>query len=268
MEYHFTRNFCQHQKKCKSGRNFPLHTWIHHGLSSQALLFNLVGKLIIDDHLDPLINLLNKAGISTPQNPFAEFEYDDRDVFNEKRQPTSIDLAIYEKDKKPCSGNADNIVFIENKFTEQGFGGCSSFLYSGNCSVANPNKYSDPDMKYYLTNLDLHYWKKMKEFEFDTTDFAAGDICPLANYYQFYREVLFALHFKGSFILLCDDRNPLFSTNNNYNIVWNLLQEAVTKKYKSKIARITIQDLVKEIEKSKFWKNKWINVFKGKYGIC
>ena len=36
-------------------------------------------------------------------------------------------------------------------------------------------------------------------------------ICPLANYYQFFREeVIFALHNKGMFVLLYDERNPAF----------------------------------------------------------
>ena len=35
-------------------KGFPLHKYIHHGLSSQAMLFNLVGPLIVKDDLEPL----------------------------------------------------------------------------------------------------------------------------------------------------------------------------------------------------------------------
>jgi hypothetical protein len=36
------------QAQCiEQGRGFPLHKYIHHGLSSQAMLFNLIGPLVI-----------------------------------------------------------------------------------------------------------------------------------------------------------------------------------------------------------------------------
>lgn len=42
------------------GHNFPLHKYIHHGLSSQAMLFNLVGPLFISDNFTPLRNVIEK----------------------------------------------------------------------------------------------------------------------------------------------------------------------------------------------------------------
>ncbi|MCC7352964.1 MAG: hypothetical protein IT330_04340, partial [Anaerolineae bacterium] len=34
-----------------AGRPFPLHKYLHHGLSSQAMLFNLIGPLIVRNDL-------------------------------------------------------------------------------------------------------------------------------------------------------------------------------------------------------------------------
>ena len=37
----------EHARRESEKRGFPLHKYIHHGLSSQAMLFNLVGPLIV-----------------------------------------------------------------------------------------------------------------------------------------------------------------------------------------------------------------------------
>jgi hypothetical protein len=36
-------------------------------------------------------------------------------------------------------------------------------------------------------------------------------LCPFADYYQFFREVLFVLENNGVFVLISDDRSPVFS---------------------------------------------------------
>ena len=75
----------------KDGKPFPLHKYAHHGLSSQAMVFNLVGPLITRNDLTTLIDLLKTKGVKGDFNK-AEFEYEDRTVFNEDTgQPTSID---------------------------------------------------------------------------------------------------------------------------------------------------------------------------------
>lgn len=101
---------------------FPLHKYIHHGLSSQALLFNLVGPMLMLKDLQPLQKALAAKGVPIPSNSAqAVLEFEDRTVFDEDAgQPTSIDLAII----PPSSGKR---VFIECKFVEQEFGGCSVF---------------------------------------------------------------------------------------------------------------------------------------------
>jgi len=50
----------------------------------------------------------------------------------------------------------------------------------------------------------------MKQYNFNKSKFTSGLICPFINYYQFFREVLFSLVMKGSFILFYNERNPVF----------------------------------------------------------
>ena len=49
-----------------SREGFPLHKYIHHGLSSQAMVFNLIGPLIVRDDLEPLQIALAQPDISWP----------------------------------------------------------------------------------------------------------------------------------------------------------------------------------------------------------
>jgi POLQ-like helicase len=46
-------------------KGFPLHKYIHHGLSSQAMLFNLIGPLIVRQDLNPLRLLSSKMPYSS-----------------------------------------------------------------------------------------------------------------------------------------------------------------------------------------------------------
>ena len=101
---------------------FPLHKYVHHGLSSQALLFNLMGPFVARGEVGPLAAALTAKGIRVPAGGWTpEFEYGKRDVFNEDSgQPTSIDLAL----RAPEPGVS---AFVECKFVEREFGQCSVF---------------------------------------------------------------------------------------------------------------------------------------------
>jgi len=213
---------------------FPLHKYIHHGLSSQAMVFNLVGPLIVRKDFEPLRVTIERAGIAWPIGEVtAEFEYDDRTVFNEDSgQPTSIDMAIL--------GEAKNI-FIEAKLVERGFGGCSVFS-DGDCDGRNPIVYGFDGC--YLHHIGRKYWDLMDEFGFREMDLASGHICPFANYYQFFREVLFSLKRGGSFIILHDERNPSFlktSNNGKQYGLWPFLMKSIPTKHITRIGKITIQ---------------------------
>lgn len=58
--------YIQDQKSInkEAKRSYPIHKYIHHGLSSQALSFNLVGLLIVRNDLGPLKNSLEMIGLS------------------------------------------------------------------------------------------------------------------------------------------------------------------------------------------------------------
>jgi hypothetical protein len=48
-------------------QSFSLHRYIHHGLSSQTVLFNLVGPLIVSRDLEPLRQAFAQRGIAWPE---------------------------------------------------------------------------------------------------------------------------------------------------------------------------------------------------------
>jgi hypothetical protein len=72
--------------------------------------------------LRPLKSALLELGVPWPADgATAEFEYEDREVFNERQaQPTSIDCVIGD-------ASSPGALFIECKLVETGFGGCSVF---------------------------------------------------------------------------------------------------------------------------------------------
>jgi hypothetical protein len=242
----------------QKGEGFPLHKFVHHGLSSQALLFNLIGPLIINNDLEPLKVVLKNRGIAWPAlSATARFEVEDRSVFNEDSgQPTSIDLVI------------DNItnqspLCIECKLVEKEFGGCSVFN-SGDCDGQNP---SDDFAKCYLHFIKRKYWTLLEKYDFLKTAIGQDTSCILANHYQFFREVLFALEKGGVFVLLSDERSPTFYCKGDTGErgLMNLLLSIIPKGLSSRIGNITIQQLVQEIQKNP--KYTWVNEFKIKYAL-
>src|SRR5690349_999127 len=60
----------------------PRHTFVHHGLSSQALCFSLFGSLLLRHDLGALADVFARAGAPWPEGECAgQFEFDDRSVF-------------------------------------------------------------------------------------------------------------------------------------------------------------------------------------------
>lgn len=239
---------------------FPLHKYLHHGLSSQAMIFNLVGPLIVKKDLEPVRVIFEEVGISWPTGEIsARFEYHNRTVFNEDSgQPTSVDLAI--------SGSETGRIFVEAKLIEREFSGCSIFS-GGDCDGRNPVLYGFDGC--YLHHIGREYWERMEEFGFEETALGLGPICPFVSYYQFFREVLLTLKEEGYFVLLHDERNPAFwkvSTNGKESGLWPFLMESVPTKYANRIKRVTIQQLVRKIDESGCH-HDWICEFKQKYGI-
>jgi len=240
------------------GNNFPLHKYIHHGLSSQAMLFNLVGPLLLESDLTPLKNLVEKKGLEwAGVGAMALLEYEDRSVLNEQQgQPTSIDLAIASRDGQPH-------IFIEAKFVEQRFGGCSVFQ-NGDCDGRNPALAHE---LCYLHHIGRKYWLLMQKFGIDQGKIGSDSVCIMATHYQFFRELLFALEKGGIFILLSDERNPVFQCDGPQGErgLMPFLIDLLPSKFTHRIVQVSMQELVEEIEKT--GEREWIKDFKEKYGL-
>lgn len=235
----------------------PLHRYIHHGLSSQAMLFNLIGPLIVRKDLGPLRIVLAENGIRWPGGEIrAEFEYEDRKVFNEKsQQPTSFDAAVI-GDRNP--------MFIDAKLSEKAFGGCSEV--PKNCD--GRNRAAVDYSRCYLYLKGRRYWNLMYNFGIMDEQMAAEPICPFVANYQFYRELLFALVKGGSYVLLCDERNPIFAgPDGSGGGLWGELVDTVPSKCRDRLAMITIQRLVREIQATGRHQD-WIADFVCKYGMA
>jgi hypothetical protein len=246
------------ENKRRERNNFPLHKYIHHGLSSQAMLFNLVGPLLVVNDLSPLKILIGRQGLEWPgENVLSIFEYEDRDVFNERQgQPTSIDLVIDAE-----TGNTG--LYIEAKFTEHEFGGCSLF-HGGDCDGRNPSVNLG---LCYLDHIGRKYWSLMHKYGLHDGHIGTDAMCILANHYQFFRELLFALEKGGTFILLSDDRNPVFHSSGSQGErgLMPFLTELLPADIRKRIALISIQELITEIQLSE--RHTWCVEFIEKYGL-
>jgi hypothetical protein len=257
------RDVADYVDRCKAecerdGRPFPLHRYLHHGLSSQAMAFNLIGPLIVRGDYRPLVKALSATGVQcAKQLHDAAFELEDRAVFSEDSgQPTSIDLALRDSDGKP-------FVFIESKMMETEFGGCT-VLGTGDCSGENPL----PDKSgCYLHHIGRKYWTLAEKYGIAELANDEGQ-CILALYYQFFRELLFALEHQGIFVLLYDDRSPVFycRANGVERGLMPMLLKYVPEKHQSSIASISMQTLCQHIGASERHED-WIGEFRAKYGI-
>lgn len=236
--------------------SYPLHKYIHHGLSSQAMLFNLFGEPLIKKDYDFFQEVFHFNDIQIDSKYELKFEHCDRNTFNEtQQQPTSFDFAVYDN-----SSNYKNI-FVEAKYVEPEFGGCST-IESGNCDGLNP--ISDPDLCY-LTHRGRNYWELMKSFGLDEP-YANSPICPLAIYYQFFRELMFAIKNNGYFVILIDNRNPAFEKGSppNKRGLIQVLKDKVPLEYKEFIKVIYIQKVLPILDKHGYI---WVNEFRKKYGM-
>ena len=241
----------------KLKRPFPLNKYVYHGLSSQAMLFNLVGPLIVTDDLEPLRQVVYQQGIEWPGGvSTASFEYEDREVFNEDAaQPTSIDLVIND-------GFGNPKLFIESKFVESEFGRCS-VLDAGDCDGSN---HMDNLSRCYLHFIDRSYWEKLNDNRFAPL-LESETFCVFGMYYQFFRELIMALVKGGSFILLFDERSPVFycKVSNVERGVLPFLKKFVPNDYHRRYGFITVKQLVQSIKQS--GRHSWITEFERKYGL-
>ena len=243
------------QKRQASRGTFPIHKWIHHGLSSQALLVNLLGPALRAHRLDLLDIVFRDAGLQLAgEVTEVELEKEDRLVFNERQgQPTSLDLA--------CRTSADENVFVEFKFTEPEFGGCSLFS-EGDCDGANP---ASDHTTCYLHHIGRRYWDAMDRHGLTPT-LLASPMCPLVYLYQVYREVLFALEKGGRFLLIYDARNSAFVSTGPRGVrgIWARFLDTLPAQVRAITASITIQRIAEVLEERGC---EWIGALRAKHGI-
>ncbi len=235
---------------------FPLHKYIHHGLSSQAMLFNLICHPVLDKNYAFFNDLFGFHDIMIDTSYTLKFEHSCRETFmEEQQQPTSFDFVVLDETKTKKN------IFLEAKYVETEFGKCST-IENGECDGQNP--ISDPDLCY-LTHKGRTYWDKMKKHHLDDY-YMDSPICPLAIYYQFFREFLFALENNGYFVLLIDKRNPAFEKfgiNGKRGLIPTLFSR-IPRRHQDQFKVIYIQDVLPVLEQHGY---TWVGEFRKKYGM-
>lgn len=249
----------QHKAASENKSPFPLHKYLHHGMSSQAMAFNLIGPLITRKDYSPLISLLDSKGVEgASEIAEAVFEYEDREVFNEDAgQPTSIDIALKDKNGRP-------FIFIETKFDERAFGGCSVFGL-GDCCGVSPVGFENDCFLHFIGRT---YWPLMSKH--GITDKLKNERqCIFALHYQFFREVILSVEKNGTFVLLSDERSPVFSssTGEDRRGLMPFLTSFLPEHLKARVISISTQEFVRELERSPTHQD-WIPEFKRKYAMA
>ncbi len=227
-----------------------LDKYLHHGLSSQAMLYNLVGPLVVQQDYEPLAQVLAQQGLVLPTTGLtAAFEYADDRIFREagSHQPTTLDLALVDADQRP-------VLFLEARLREQELGRCSRYV-RGLCSAPQPAQD--------FTLCPLHregylYWDVLAKLGFLEGPLAEGEMCVLSQYLGFFREIAFALAHESSFVLLYDVRNPRLERE-----LLPMLRRYVPPS--QALIAITIQALVGAIQATN--RHPWIADFRQKYGM-
>ena len=240
----------------------PRHTYIHHGLSSQALCFNLFGSLLCTGNLAALREIVLSKGGTWPEGPCeGQFEFDDIAVFteNHREQPTSWDFAINLPGKYPFA-------LVEVKFVEQSVGACSVFA-RGDCNGGNPAK--DFNRCFLQKEKGRTYWQVFQDCDLLQTPPFAGTICPMTIYYQFYREATFAAKKNVQVFYIYDDRNPIFGTADDPDQrgLIPLLLHDLPPRVRNNILLIPLREIVRSLHNSGDHKT-WLPSFASKYDFA
>ena len=239
----------------------PRHTMIHHGLSSQALAFNLFGPLLVRNDWDAVRPAFEAQGIPWPTPAcIGRFEYDDGSVFGEegRDQPTSWDAALGSSLDRPS-------ILIEVKFTEHDLGQCSVFK-RGDCNGRNPA--ADYNLCYLHTNKQRRYLLVAEALGVLGSEAFSGAFCPFTIYYQFFREVMFATVKNACMAYVLDDRNPAlyFNTSDGPLGLIPFLLGTLPPNIATRVSVIPITSVIQAIEA--FGRHRdWTGEFRKKYGF-
>ena len=107
----------------------------------------------------------------------------------------------------------------------------------------------------------------MEKYGFLNGPAGTSPICPLAMYYQFFREVIFAVESGGDFVLLYDQRNPTFycgGSNGERGLIPFLLT-FVPEEIRSRLHAISIQHVITTY--NELGESDWIKEFEQKYAL-
>jgi hypothetical protein len=226
------------------------------------MAFNLLGPLVVRKDLAPIKEAFVAVGGwgGYWDELYAYFEAHDRKVFSEPEGlPTCVDFAI--------QGNGNGI-FADVIFTQSGFTGCP-YIKDGSCDGKNPCWFGKL-AECALTRSGNTLWTQMEKWAMSESTRIDGDTCPFVNYYSFFQKLLFSMVNDGVYILITDERNPLFvQRDEKGNLVDGLCQqlsEALPRHRWGRVGAFTIQDLVRAIEKTGRH-GDWIQEFKDKYAI-
>jgi hypothetical protein len=185
------------------------------------------------------------------------FEFEDRLVFNEDQaQPTSIDIVLRDPTGHP-------FVFIESKMMETEFGDCS-VIAQGDCCGRNP---LPGKSGCYLHHIGRRYWELAEKHGLAAM-MQSEQQCVYALNYQFFRELLFSLEHDGIFVLLHDERSPVFhcSANGRQGGLMPYLMGFVPAQLHNRVASLSMQALLSSIEASGRH-GDWTDEFRHKYGL-
>ena len=111
------------------------------------------------------------------------------------------------------------------------------------------------------------YWKLLEKYGFLDGSIAQDSSCALINHYQFFREILMALELNGHFVLMHDERSPVFANNNGLEKrgLFHFLMSITPKRIHERIKLISIQQVINQVEKQ--GDSTWLLEFKTKYGF-
>ena len=155
--------------------------------SSQVLCFNLFYPHVGNLHVfEPYFR--EKACVDGFQEfgKLAKFEFTNGSLLHEET-PTNVDLAIEWKDNR----SEKNLFLFEFKYTENGFGTCSS---GKNAKCPNLEAILNNPLQCYLTRKGVEYWKYIEMNDpIKIEKLLGGDECPFkGGLYQLMRNQLLA----------------------------------------------------------------------------
>jgi hypothetical protein len=135
---------------------------------------------------------------------------------------------------------------------------------NGDCNGRNPLSGKNTC---YLNHIGRKYWDLVEKHGLSKL-LRNERQCIFVAHYQFFREFLFSLEKGGTFILLSDERSPVFhcSVNGESRGLMPFLIDFVPEELKNRVASLSVQQVTNAIRESNRH-GDWIDQFERKYGL-